>query len=337
MWCVPLLSLRSVCSHLGLFSPLSLSFTWLQFVLSVQFLLQVQLLLDRSWLATVRDVSHGTHRVISPSRPSPAFHTASDKSWAWRPGNEASKVFGDGSMLPFITKSFVDSVTSKKNTNHKQNDILALPLPAFGLQPLLEDKVEQAHWYSMTRCVYRAGEWGYSLSLIPRPPLCWWRGLGMRLPSQSHSQSCNMQPDVVANSCKHTCSNSLSSLLHCPVQHLATVSAPWEILRPWLSPWETLGPRLSLQRPWDPGSHFKRPWDPGSLLERPWDPETQDYTSRDPETQDRTSRDPGIQVLTLRDPGTQALTSRDPGTQDLSSRDPKKTTILPSCARVFPC
>ena len=35
--------------------------------------------------------SHGTHHVINPSRPSPAFRTASDKSWVWRPGNEASK------------------------------------------------------------------------------------------------------------------------------------------------------------------------------------------------------------------------------------------------------
>jgi len=47
------------------------------------------LLLDRSWLATVRDVSRGTHHVINPSRPSPAFRTASNKSWVWRPGNEA--------------------------------------------------------------------------------------------------------------------------------------------------------------------------------------------------------------------------------------------------------
>ena len=39
----------------------------------------------------VRDVSHGTHHVISPSRPSPAFRTASDKSLAWRPGNEAAQ------------------------------------------------------------------------------------------------------------------------------------------------------------------------------------------------------------------------------------------------------
>ena len=35
------------------------------------------------------DVSRGTHHVINPSRPSPAFRTASDKSWVWRPGNEA--------------------------------------------------------------------------------------------------------------------------------------------------------------------------------------------------------------------------------------------------------
>jgi len=33
--------------------------------------------------------SSGTHHVINPSRPSPCFSTASDKSWAWRPGNEA--------------------------------------------------------------------------------------------------------------------------------------------------------------------------------------------------------------------------------------------------------
>ena len=69
----------------------SLFFPWIQFVLSVQFVLWLRLLLDRSWLATVRDVSRSTHHVISPSRPSPAFRTASDKSWAWRPGNEATK------------------------------------------------------------------------------------------------------------------------------------------------------------------------------------------------------------------------------------------------------
>ena len=68
----------------------SLFFPWIQFVLSVQFFLRVRLLLDRSWLATVCDVSRGTHHVINPSRPSPAFCTASDKSWAWRPGNEAT-------------------------------------------------------------------------------------------------------------------------------------------------------------------------------------------------------------------------------------------------------
>jgi len=56
---------------------------------SVQFVLRVWLLLDWSWLATVHDISSGTHHVINPFRPSPAFHTASDKSWAWRPGNEA--------------------------------------------------------------------------------------------------------------------------------------------------------------------------------------------------------------------------------------------------------
>ena len=51
----------------------SLFFPWIQFVLSVQFVLRVRLLLDRSWLATVRDVSCGTHHVINPSRPSPRF------------------------------------------------------------------------------------------------------------------------------------------------------------------------------------------------------------------------------------------------------------------------
>ena len=54
------------------FSP-SLSLTWIQFVLSVQFVLRIQLLLDRSWLATVRDVSSGTHHMINQSRPSPRF------------------------------------------------------------------------------------------------------------------------------------------------------------------------------------------------------------------------------------------------------------------------
>ena len=51
----------------------SLFFPWIQFVLSVQFVLRVQLLLDRSWVATVRDVSSGTHHVINLSRPSPRF------------------------------------------------------------------------------------------------------------------------------------------------------------------------------------------------------------------------------------------------------------------------
>ena len=61
-WCMPLLTSRSVCSHLGLFSPLHF-FPWIEFVLSVQFVLWVWLLLVRSWLATVRDIS----------RPSPRF------------------------------------------------------------------------------------------------------------------------------------------------------------------------------------------------------------------------------------------------------------------------
>jgi len=41
---------------------------------------------------TEHDISSSTHHVINPSRPSPAFRTASDKSWAWRPGNEATSL-----------------------------------------------------------------------------------------------------------------------------------------------------------------------------------------------------------------------------------------------------
>ena len=54
------------------FSP-SLSLTWIQLVLSVQFVLRVWLLLDRSWLATVCDVSSGTYHMINLSRLSPCF------------------------------------------------------------------------------------------------------------------------------------------------------------------------------------------------------------------------------------------------------------------------
>ena len=74
----------------------SLFFPWIQFVLSVQFVLWVWLLLDQLWLATVCDISNGTHHMINLSRPfpptppPPAFRTASDKSWAWRPGTEAT-------------------------------------------------------------------------------------------------------------------------------------------------------------------------------------------------------------------------------------------------------
>ena len=68
----------------------SLFFPWIQFVLSLQIVPRVRLLLDRLWLSTVCDVSSSTHHVINPSRPSPAFRIASDKSWAWRPENEAS-------------------------------------------------------------------------------------------------------------------------------------------------------------------------------------------------------------------------------------------------------
>jgi len=66
----------------------SLFFPWIQFVLSVLFVLRVQLLLDRSWLATVRDISRGTHHMINPSRPSPCFSYCSQQklgveAWEW--------------------------------------------------------------------------------------------------------------------------------------------------------------------------------------------------------------------------------------------------------------
>ena len=80
----------SLLTSVFVLSP-SLFFPWIQFVLFVQFILRVRLLLDQSWLATVCDVSSGTHHMINPSRPSPRFRTASDKSWAWRPGNKANK------------------------------------------------------------------------------------------------------------------------------------------------------------------------------------------------------------------------------------------------------
>jgi len=51
----------------------SLFFPCIQFVLSVQFVLWVWLLLDRSWLATVCDISRGMYHVINLSRPSPRF------------------------------------------------------------------------------------------------------------------------------------------------------------------------------------------------------------------------------------------------------------------------
>jgi len=77
-------------AHVWVVLSLSLFFPGIQFILSVQFVLRVWLLLDWSWLATVCDISRGTHQVINPSRPSLTFGTANDKSWAWRPGNEAS-------------------------------------------------------------------------------------------------------------------------------------------------------------------------------------------------------------------------------------------------------
>ena len=40
------------------------------------------------------------HHVINPSRPSPTFRTASNKSWAWRPGNEAYSVARLASWTP---------------------------------------------------------------------------------------------------------------------------------------------------------------------------------------------------------------------------------------------
>jgi len=81
----------------------SLPFTFLSLnsvLLSLQFVLQIRLLLDRSRLATVRDVSGVMHHVINPSRPSLAFHTASDKSWVWRPGNEAKHSSADRLTVP---------------------------------------------------------------------------------------------------------------------------------------------------------------------------------------------------------------------------------------------
>jgi len=57
----------------GLVLSPSLFFPWIQFILSIQFVLWVWLLLDWSWLAAVRDVSSGTHHMINPSRPSPHF------------------------------------------------------------------------------------------------------------------------------------------------------------------------------------------------------------------------------------------------------------------------
>ena len=65
----------------------SLFFPWIQFVLSVQFVLRVWLLLDRSWLATVRDVSSSTHHMINPSRPPPLSYCKRQKlgveAWEW--------------------------------------------------------------------------------------------------------------------------------------------------------------------------------------------------------------------------------------------------------------
>jgi len=51
----------------------SLFFPWIQFILSVQFVLRVWLLLDRSWVATIHDVSSGTSRDKSVQAFSPLF------------------------------------------------------------------------------------------------------------------------------------------------------------------------------------------------------------------------------------------------------------------------
>ena len=36
--------------------------------------------------------------MINPFRPSPAFHTASDQSWVWRPGNEAKHTHSEATI-----------------------------------------------------------------------------------------------------------------------------------------------------------------------------------------------------------------------------------------------
>ena len=63
----------------------SVFFPWIQFILSVQFVLR---LVDRSWLATVRDISSDMHHVINPSRPSPSFSYCKQQklgveAWEW--------------------------------------------------------------------------------------------------------------------------------------------------------------------------------------------------------------------------------------------------------------
>ena len=66
----------------------SLFFPWIQLVPSVQYVLRVWLLLDRSWLAIVRDISSSTHHVINPSRSSPHFSYCKQQklgveAWEW--------------------------------------------------------------------------------------------------------------------------------------------------------------------------------------------------------------------------------------------------------------
>ena len=101
-----LLTSRSVCSHLGLFSPLHSSFP----EFSSFFLFSLFYKSDCYWidcgytLATVCDVSSGMHHVINLSRPSPrpAFCSASDKNWH---GNEVASFPGRSHLQYLIAYS----------------------------------------------------------------------------------------------------------------------------------------------------------------------------------------------------------------------------------------
>ena len=89
-WCMPRLMSCSVCSCLGLFSPFTL--LSLNSVRSFCSVCPASLIATGSIVASYSmwHRSRGTHHMINPSRPSPAFRNASDKSWAWRPGNKAT-------------------------------------------------------------------------------------------------------------------------------------------------------------------------------------------------------------------------------------------------------